>query len=73
MPITIIKELEDKKSIMRKIQLCYIDTYYYDNYNDYILNEFDFDFCANYWNGKDIFIKNFESIKNKKCDKIEIN
>jgi hypothetical protein len=48
LPITIIKELEDNMSTVRKMHLIIL-----------IL-------CASYWNGKNIFIKNYESIRDKK-------
>jgi len=64
-----INEIVDFKvsnDIMSKYQLIYYDNNIIKTPED-ILKGFDFDFCANYWDGKKLFIKDFNSINSKSC------
>jgi hypothetical protein len=55
-----------KSEILNKYQLIYYDDTNYKTPLD-IINNFDFDFCANYWNGVELYIKNYDNILQNKC------
>lgn len=61
-----IVDFQVSNDIMSKYQLIYYDDNVIKTPED-ILKGFDFDFCANYWNGKDLFIKDLNSINSKSC------
>lgn len=52
--------------IMSKYQLVYYDNNTLKTPED-ILVGFDLIFCANYWDGKKLFVKDYNSIKTKSC------
>ena len=61
-----IVDFECKNNILLKHQLIYYDDTLYKTSND-IINNFDFVFCANYFDGKNIYIKNYNSILSASC------
>ena len=63
-----IVDFEIAQNLLCKYQLIYFDEEKYKRAFDIINNfDFDFDFCANYFDGKKIFIKNYSSIKSASC------
>jgi hypothetical protein len=68
-PLIYVNELSGLNTNVEKIQICYIDPTYCDdqNYDYLLLNHYDFDFCANYWNGTDIYVKDINSINSSSC------
>ena len=61
-----IVDFECRNDILCKHQLIYYDETLYKTPED-IINNFDFDFCANYFDGKNIYIKNYNSILSASC------
>lgn len=61
-----IIDFEVSNDIMSKYQLIYYDDNVIKTPED-ILKGFDFDFCANYWDGKNLFIKDLNLINSKSC------
>jgi len=61
-----IVDFQVSNDIMSKYQLIYYDDNVIKTPED-ILKGFDFDFCANYWDGKNLFIKDLNSINSKSC------
>lgn len=61
-----IKEIVDFTTFKncKKYQLIYCDKEIYPNFITMIDN-FDFDFCANYFDGKKLYVKDWQSIKKK--------
>lgn len=57
-----IVDFEAGYNIICKYQLIYYDELKYQKPTDIIAN-FDFDFCANYFDGKNVFVQNYDSIK----------
>jgi hypothetical protein len=64
--ITNVVDFESTKKMLCKHQLIYYDDKIYKIPED-IVDNFDFDFCANYFNGTNIYIKNHDSIKSASC------
>lgn len=64
--INAIVDFNVSNNIMSKYQLIYYDKTRYKTAQE-IVDNFDFDFCANYWDGKKFYIKNYYSIKTKSC------
>ena len=56
----------DSDDVLHKYQLIYYDYTVYKTPLD-IINNFDLDFCKNYFDGKTIYIKNLESITTSSC------
>jgi hypothetical protein len=64
--INSIVNFKSRIGMLDKYQLiCYKDNKY--KTHEDIVNNFDLDFCANYFDGKKIFIKNYDSIKSSSC------
>ena len=61
-----IVDFEARYNIISKYQLIYYDELKYLNPKDIVAN-FDFVFCANYFDGKNVFIQNYDSIKSSSC------
>lgn len=61
-----IVDFECFNKTLHKHQLIYYDDKKYKIPEDIITN-FDFDFCANYFDGKIIFVKNYDSINSASC------
>jgi hypothetical protein len=57
---------KNKPQICMKYQLIYYDENKFSTPKD-VVDNFDFDFCSSYFDGKNIYIKNYASIINKKC------
>lgn len=53
-------------NILEKYQLIYYDSDKYKSPLE-VINEFDFDFCKSYFDGKVFYIKNIDSIKSSSC------
>lgn len=60
-----IINLKTKFPVVTNLQLIY----YSDSVKSFneIVDNFDFDFCSNYWDGSTLYIKNSQSIKESKC------
>ena len=59
-----IVDFELTNDIMSKYQLIY----YSNETKKYpldIIKDFDFDICANYWNGEELYVSNYDAIKTK--------
>ena len=61
-----VVNFENTQQILCKHQLIYYDKKIYRVPKDIIAN-FDFDFCANYFDGKNIYVKNYDSIISASC------
>lgn len=64
--ITEIVDFKIAQNLLCKYQLIYLDKELFKTPHD-IIDKFDFDFCANYFDGKNIFIKNYNSINTASC------
>ena len=59
-------DFESKKNIMRKYQLVYCRNNVYKTPKD-VVDKTDFSFCSNYFDGNDIYIKDYNSIISLCC------
>jgi len=66
-PLKYVNEIGGLNTDVEKIQICYIDPDYCKDYSTFLIEHYDFDFCANYWDGKEIWVKDLESIKTMSC------
>jgi hypothetical protein len=61
-----IVDFENTENYFSKHQVIYYDDTEYKKPED-IVNNFDFSFCANFFDGKKIYIKDYQSIISKSC------
>lgn len=64
--IIAVIDFETTKNIMRKYQLVYCSNETYKTPQN-IVDKTDFSFCSNYFDGKDIYIKDYQSILSAHC------
>lgn len=59
-----IVNFKTSKELIKQYQLIFFDN---NLTHEHIMSNIDFEFCSNYWNGRELYIKNYESIIKRQC------